>query len=101
MKKTNFCDKLRYSFDNLMSKGTLSLILLLAAITAGIIVVAGIVAACLNGGEFGNAFEMMWVSLMHTLDAGTIAGDDTIFALCKTLDSADKMKDSINSILRK
>ncbi|MBO6100984.1 MAG: hypothetical protein J6P07_06610, partial [Spirochaetaceae bacterium] len=77
MKKTNFCDKLRYSFDNLMSKGTMSLILLLAAITAGIIVIAGIVAACLNGGEFGNAFEMMWVSLMHTLDAGTIAGDET------------------------
>ena len=77
MKKTNFWDKLRYSFDNLMSKGTLSLILLLAAITAGIIVIAGIVAACLNGGEFGNAFEMMWVSLMHTLDAGTIAGDET------------------------
>ena len=40
--------------------------------------------------------SMHWDGLI-----GTIAGDDTIFALCKTVESADKMKDSINNILRK
>jgi len=77
MKKKNFSDKLRYSFDNLMSKGTLSLILLLAVITAVIVIIAGIFTSLLNGGEHGNVFEATWLSLMHAIDAGTLAGDDT------------------------
>ncbi len=40
--------------------------------------------------------SMHWEGLV-----GTIAGDDTIFALCKTAESAEKMKESINNILNK
>lgn len=77
MNKSNFRDKFRYWFDNLMSKGTMSLILLLAAITFVVIAIAGIITSFLNAGEYGNVLEGMWLSLMHAIDAGTIAGDDT------------------------
>lgn len=40
--------------------------------------------------------SMHWEGLV-----GTIAGDDTIFALCKTEEFASKMKDTINDILGK
>lgn len=40
--------------------------------------------------------SMHWEGLL-----GTIAGDDTIFALCKTIELAEKMKETINEILNK
>lgn len=40
--------------------------------------------------------SMHWEGLV-----GTIAGDDTIFALCKTEEASAKMKDAINEILSK
>lgn len=77
MKKPNGKDKIKYWFDNLMSKGTLSLILLLAVITFIVVAIAGIITSFLDGGQYGNPLEAMWLSLMHAIDAGTIAGDDT------------------------
>ena len=77
MKKPSLKQKLSYKFDNLMSKGTLSLILLLAVITLVVIVIAGLVVSIADPETNGNGLQSAWMSLMHALDAGTIAGDDT------------------------
>ena len=77
MKKPSLKQKLSYKFDNLMSKGTLSLILLLAVSTLVVIVIAGLVVSIADPETNGNVLQSAWMSLMHALDAGTIAGDDT------------------------
>lgn len=73
MKKWSFKEKCQYQFDNLMSKGTVALIGLLFAITMLVVGVVGL-AAVLAGAE-GGVGSQIWISLMHALDAGTLAGD--------------------------
>ena len=77
MKKPSLKQKLSYWFDNLMSKGALSLILVLAGITVAVVLVAGLVVSISDPEANGNVFQAAWTSLMHAIDAGTIAGDDT------------------------
>lgn len=79
MKNISFGNRLRYSFDNTMSKGASSLILwlgllsLLVVIGAGtIIVLFGIAPA---GEESLDFLEGAWRSMMRTLDPGTMGGD--------------------------
>ena len=73
MKKWSFKERFQYGFDNLMSRGTVALIGLLFAITMFVVGVVGL-AAALVGGE-GGVGSQIWLSLMHALDAGTLAGD--------------------------
>lgn len=75
MRQPHFKEKLQYWFDNVMSKGMLSLIGLLALITAVVIAIAGIIVAMLPEVEGAGVISSMWLSLMHAIDAGTIAGD--------------------------
>ena len=75
MKNPSWKDKLNYWFDNLMSKGSLSLIGLLAVITGIVIAIAGVIVALLPDAEGAGVLSSMWLSLMHAIDAGTIAGD--------------------------
>ena len=75
MRQPRFKEKLQYWFDNVMSKGMLSLIGLLALITAVVIAIAGIIVAMLPEVEGAGVISSMWLSLMHAIDAGTIAGD--------------------------
>jgi hypothetical protein len=63
-------DRLRYAFDNTMSKGMIALIGLLGVLST---LVVGISP---EGGEQFNFTEAIWQSLMRTLDAGTM-DDDT------------------------
>lgn len=79
MKKASWKDKLRYRFDHLMSQGTASLMVLLFAITAVVVVISGVLSALLDGESGGTVFKSMWASLMHALDAGTLAGDEGSF----------------------
>ena len=73
--------RLRYGFDNAMSRGTPALIgflglasLTLIAIAALIMVILGIVP---GGADNPPDFvEGMWLSLMRTLDSGTMGGDE-------------------------
>ena len=75
--------KLKYMFDNLMSKGTLALIGCLALITAVVIAIMSIVVLATNSLEGGNFADLMWMGFMRTLDSGTITGDSgsTIFVM--------------------
>ena len=67
--------KIRYWFDCMMAKGTVAMSVLLLVITA---VAAGVigVAAYLSSQDGGVLYQI-WVSLMHALDAGNLAGDPT------------------------
>ncbi len=73
--------RLRYRFDNLMSRGVLAQILLLAVVTALLVLitaVAIVVCDVVPADEQGqaNSFGMLvWKSLMHALDPGTLSGD--------------------------
>ena len=75
MKKDGFREKLRYAFDNYMGKGTLALIGMLFLITAIVVIIAGILGSA--GQTDTSVGNNIWMSLMHALDAGTLAGDDT------------------------
>ena len=91
MKQPTFSDRLRYAFDNTMSKGPIALIAWLALISlvfilvmATLITVTGVAnpPAPENPDELNaNAepapdfFEIAWRSLMRTMDAGTMGGD--------------------------
>jgi ion channel POLLUX/CASTOR len=79
MYKASLPDRLRYAFDNTMSKGTIALIGLLAALStlvigiiAAVVTVAGIAP---EGSEQLSFTEAIWMSLMRTLDSGTMGGD--------------------------
>ncbi len=69
-----FKAKLRYQFDNLMSRGAVALVGILFLATTIVIVVASLIAFLLGQGSIG---ENIWASLMHTIDAGTITAADT------------------------
>jgi len=71
--------RLRYQFDNTMSKGTPAMIAWLGLATLVIISVAALLVAFLGiapeGTESLSLPEALWTSLMHSMDAGTVAGD--------------------------
>ena len=79
--KPSFKQRLQYFFDNYMSRGTTALIGGLAVVSLLLIIVAGFVIAV--GGHFlapegsnpPGFLEAAWLSLMRTLDAGTMGGD--------------------------
>ncbi len=74
MYKASFKEKMKYQFDNVMSKGTGALVGILFIITAIVVIVAGFVGFLLGGGDVRSN---IWLSIMHTIDAGTISGTDT------------------------
>ena len=84
MKKYTWKEKFQYWFDNVMSRGTASLIGILFGITALVVMVAGVIVGLVNRTGVGKS---MWVSLMHAIDAGTLAGDDGgfVFMLLMTV----------------
>ncbi len=76
---STFSKKLRYAFDNTMSKGPIALIIWLAIISILVIILAAFVLMItgINQPEEEglNFMEAAWQSLMRTLDAGTMGGD--------------------------
>lgn len=80
MKTITFWERLRYQFDNTMSKGTVALITWLGIVSAGLIAIAALMVSLTGiappGSEGLNFAEAFWVSLMRTLDSGTMGGDE-------------------------
>jgi len=79
MNKISWSERLRYAFDNTMSKGPIALIGWLALLSGAVIFVIAVVVTVVGiapegGGRLGLA-EAAWMSLMRTLDAGTMGGD--------------------------
>ena len=93
MEKISFKKKMRYAFDNTMSKGPAALISWLGIVSLLIVTVAAavmVVLAIVPEGEDKMSFiEGFWRGLMRTLDAGTMGGDVgwgfRIVMLCVTI----------------
>src|SRR4051812_19816007 len=72
-------DKVRYKTDEVLSRGTLGIILWLAALTLTVVVVAAFVLTLLQGSfndaTEGTFFEDSWQSLLRVIDPGTMGGD--------------------------
>jgi voltage-gated potassium channel Kch len=79
MRQIRVADRLRYAFDNSMSRGAVALIGYLAAASLGLICLAAlaVVVFHLRQDEAAQAgfLEAVWLSLMRTLDPGTMGGD--------------------------
>jgi voltage-gated potassium channel Kch len=73
--------RMRYAFDNTLSRGTPALIAWLAILTIAFLAVASILLSLVGAAprdEAGAAMSfpaLMWHNLMRTLDAGTMGGD--------------------------
>ena len=75
-------DRLRYRFENTLSRGTVAIIGWLALLSLGIIALAALILAVMRVGQdpadhehpYGF-FEGMWQSMLRTLDPGVVAGD--------------------------
>jgi len=80
MKKSTLVDRLRYRFDNFMSRGTIALVAALFAATLCMILTAAAILVIFGlrpQGDltrFGIA-EALWQITMRTIDTGTVAGD--------------------------
>lgn len=72
----NFFAVVRYRFDNLMSKGLLSLIGLLTLVTAVFVLLMTVLVMLFSSypAQGESVGEMIWFSLMHALDPGTVVG---------------------------
>jgi voltage-gated potassium channel Kch len=75
-------DKLRYRFENTLSKGTVAIIGWLALLSLAIVVLASLILAGMRVGQdpedhehpYGF-FEGVWQAMLRTLDPGVVAGD--------------------------
>lgn len=80
MNKITFTQKLKYAFDNTMSKGTIALILWLGIIFSSVVALAALTLYVFQitpeGMEEIGFLEASWRSLMRTLDPGTMGGDE-------------------------
>jgi hypothetical protein len=80
MSKPGMRERVRYAFDNTMAKGTLALIAWLAVLSIGVIMLATVITLGLrikpsHADDDLTAGEVAWMSLMRTLDPGTMGGD--------------------------
>jgi hypothetical protein len=76
MKKTSNQQKIRYWFDNLMSRGTSALIGILAIVSVILILIISFFAWVTRSNPDKGFLQIIWMSLMRTLDAGTMGGDE-------------------------
>lgn len=75
MKKRTLRERISYRLDCMMSKGPITMSLLLFAVTAAIVGMIGTVAYFVS--DDGGVLYQLWSSLMYTLDAGNLASVPT------------------------
>ncbi len=77
--KPSFRQRLRYWFDNLMSRGTPAMISVLFILSLAVVTIAGTILAVTGFAQDQESSlslgEAIWESLMRTLDPGTMGGD--------------------------
>jgi ion channel POLLUX/CASTOR len=78
LRKITFKDRIRYHFDNIMSKGPIALIgwLFIASVVLIIFISLVVVTFGIGPEGKGTFMEVAWASLMRTLDPGTMGGDE-------------------------
>ncbi len=75
MRKPSFKEKLSYKFDNLMGRGSISLIGILSLITVTVAIFAGLLLIIVDRRNPDLSVNI-WTSIMHIIDPGTITGAD-------------------------
>jgi ion channel POLLUX/CASTOR len=80
MRKLTLADRLRYRFDNTISRGTVALIAWLFVLLAVLVLASSLVVyatglGCEAGGRSPGFLETLWLSLMRTIDPGGVGGD--------------------------
>ena len=79
MQEITFMSRLKYAFDNTMSKGAIALIGWLAALSALVILLAAFILTITGlapeGSEPLGFAEALWSALMRMLDSGAVGGD--------------------------
>ena len=77
-KKVGIKERIKYEFENTLSKGTIAIIGWLALVSLLIVILAGTIITVgqisLTADEKRGFFEATWRSLMHALDAGAVGG---------------------------
>lgn len=77
--KPSLRQRLRYRFDNLMSRGTPAMISVLFVLSLAVVFIAGIILVITGAAQDGETTlslgEAIWESLMRTLDPGTMGSD--------------------------
>ncbi|MCD4706938.1 MAG: potassium transporter TrkA [Candidatus Sabulitectum sp.] len=69
-------DQFRYAFDTMMSRGTAGLIIWLGVLSAILILVFSTIILVTGTAPENEGFPtLLWMSLMRTMDPGTIGGD--------------------------
>src|SRR5262245_29710730 len=76
-------ERMRYRFDNMMARGIGAQILLLAMMTAVMVLILAAAVAIFGvhsdtDGEPDGFGRVAWKALMHSMDAGTLGGDPYI-----------------------
>ena len=78
-KKPALGQRLRYAFDNLMSRGTIAIMGLLGLATVGFVLAMALIVVILGAypgdDDVGDFWDIVWGNLMRTLDPGTMGGD--------------------------
>lgn len=76
MKKPTLKARISYQFDNIMSRGAISLIILLFLITFIVVLIVGLAAFLVDPKQTGSLADSIWSSLMHIIDSGNLASDN-------------------------
>ncbi len=80
MNRPSRSERLRYVFDNFMARGTIALIAGLFLVAAfGVIAITLVVGFLGFAGDGVRLSDLLWDSLMRTLDPGTMGGDTGSF----------------------
>ena len=81
MRRITLADRLRYWFDNTISRGTVALIGWLFALVAALVLTSSLFVYATGispgtGGRKLGFFETLWFDLMRTIDPGNVGGDE-------------------------
>ncbi|MBC7264056.1 MAG: potassium transporter TrkA [Chloroflexi bacterium] len=76
MSKTSLWDRLRYAFDNSLSKGPVALIGWLALASAALILAASLFLWATGIAPQPNLIDLLWMNLLHTLGRSIPDGDN-------------------------
>lgn len=81
MEQFSLFDKLKYKFDNLMSKGTASLVSWLGLISFVLVMIISVLVWITQESPDDNSFfDILWLSFMRAIDSGTLSGDTGSFS---------------------
>lgn len=75
MNKPSLTDRLRYAFDNIMSKGTVAMIGWLALVTAIVTLLVSLIVWLFGIASEASFGDQLWAYLMLTLDADAMTSD--------------------------